>query len=204
VQNANKNEDLRVRRTRMMLQNAVIELTVEREGFKDITIADISERAMVNRSTFYRHYLDKCDLLAQYMNDVYDLIADEKVAAEERGDVPEELPSGLVTLLRHIQENADFYRIMFGPEGDPGFVADFRKNVEKRFRYLYSISPKKKDDPNSAPFELRLSYIAYADIGAILWWLENEQPCTVEELARWLGQLSSNSAGFEYNFYANG
>jgi AcrR family transcriptional regulator len=200
VQNANNKDDLRVRRTRKLLQNAVIELTIEK-GFQAITIQDITERAMVNRSTFYRHYLDKCDLMTHYMNDVYDLISDEKIAAEKRSDIPEHLPSGLVAMLRHIQENAEFYRIMFGKHGDPGFVADFRKNVEKRFRYLYSIATK-KDDPNGAPFDLRLSYIAYADIGAILWWLENDQPCTVEELARWLGQLSSNSAGFDYHFYS--
>ncbi len=193
MQKSEKNEDLRVKRTRMMLQNAVIELTVEK-GFKAITVNDITERAMVNRSTFYRHYLDKCDLLCRYMEEVYEMIAFEK-----RDDVAEELPAGLYLLLKHIQQNADFYRIMFGPEGDPGFVADFRKNVEKRFRYLMSIAPKKPDQ-TGAPFELRLSYIAYADIGAILWWLENDQPCTVEELARWIGQLSSNSAGFDYNF----
>ncbi|MBZ0292889.1 MAG: TetR/AcrR family transcriptional regulator, partial [Anaerolineae bacterium] len=51
-------EDLRVRRTRKLLQQALIELTVER-GFSEITVGDIAERAMGNRSTFYRHYLDK-------------------------------------------------------------------------------------------------------------------------------------------------
>lgn len=59
------NEDLRVRRSRKLLQQAFIELTVEK-GFANLTVRDVTERAMVNRSTFYRHYLDKYDLLEQY------------------------------------------------------------------------------------------------------------------------------------------
>ena len=57
-------EDLRVRRTRKLLQQAFIECTIEK-GFAALTVRDITERAMVNRSTFYRHYLDKYDLLEQ-------------------------------------------------------------------------------------------------------------------------------------------
>ena len=57
-------EDPRICRTRNLLQQAFIELTVEK-GFAALTVSDITERAMVKRSTFYRHYLDKHDLLAQ-------------------------------------------------------------------------------------------------------------------------------------------
>ncbi|HEX2906841.1 MAG TPA: TetR family transcriptional regulator, partial [Phototrophicaceae bacterium] len=65
MQKLTENEDLRVRRTRKLLQQALIELTVEK-GFAAVTVRDITERAMVNRSTFYRHYLDKYELLDQY------------------------------------------------------------------------------------------------------------------------------------------
>ncbi len=34
------------------------------------------------------------------------------------------------------------------------------------------------------------------DIGAILWWLENDQPCSPEQLAGWLSQLTTANAGF--------
>jgi AcrR family transcriptional regulator len=59
--------DLRVRRTRKVLKSALIELTIEK-GFAAVTVQDIADRAMINRATFYRHYLDKYDLLGQYMN----------------------------------------------------------------------------------------------------------------------------------------
>ncbi|MBA3872687.1 MAG: TetR family transcriptional regulator, partial [Anaerolineae bacterium] len=59
-------EDVRIQRTRQLLQQALIDLTVEM-GFAPITVRDITQRARVNRSTFYRYYLDKYDLLNQYI-----------------------------------------------------------------------------------------------------------------------------------------
>src|SRR5690606_26576761 len=112
-------------------------LTVE-QGYNTITIRDITERAMVNRSTFYRHYLDKCDLLQHYLNDVYGLLSiDRKEAVHLEGEnTRREVPAGLLHLLKHVQSSADFYRRMLSTEGDPGFTADFRQNLEKRFREL--------------------------------------------------------------------
>jgi hypothetical protein len=76
AQKRDTTEDLRVQRTRKLLQQALIELTVEK-GFAAITVRDITKRAMVNRSTFYRHYLDKFDLLEQYMNELFGLTSEE-------------------------------------------------------------------------------------------------------------------------------
>ena len=76
MQKTNISEDLRIQRTRKLLQEAFIALTVEK-GFAAITVRDITQRARVNRSTFYRHYLDKYDLLEQYMNELYALTSEE-------------------------------------------------------------------------------------------------------------------------------
>ncbi len=191
MQKSDETEDLRVRRTRKLLQNALIELTVEK-GFASLTVQDIADRAMVNRSTFYRHYLDKYDLLEQY---VKDLVATEVAVEEKPGQRWEGAPSGLVRLLKHIQAHGDFYRVMLGPKGDPVFTQQFRKLVEDRFRHLIATLGV-EDEQHASPLDLRLSFISYADIGAVLWWLENDQPCTAEQLALWLNQLTSASAGF--------
>lgn len=57
-----KGNDLRVRRTRQSLQNAFKDL-IQEKGFSAISIQDITERAMVNRGTFYAHFTDKYALL---------------------------------------------------------------------------------------------------------------------------------------------
>ncbi len=182
-------EDLRVRRTRKMLQEALIELTVEK-GFAVVTVRDVTERAMVNRSTFYRHYLDKYDLLDQYMDEVYALVATPEQPATN-GEL-EEGPRGLINLLRHIQSFAAFYRVMLGADGDARFIQRFRQMIEKRFRYLLTTADP---DPEAPPLELRLSFISCADIGAILWWLEQEPHRSPEEVALLITPLMRAGAG---------
>ncbi|GHO78896.1 TetR family transcriptional regulator [Ktedonobacter sp. SOSP1-85] len=182
-------EDLRVRRTRKLLQQAFIELTVEK-GFATLTVRDITERAMVNRSTFYRHYLDKYDLLEQYMNEIYELTEDQNFPAEKQ----EQASPGPLNLLKHIQQYADFYRVMLSAKGDPHFTQRFRQNTEKRFRSFSTQTPT-EPEADAPQIDLRLSCIAYAGIGATTWWLEQEQPCPPEQLARWMSQISSAIAG---------
>jgi AcrR family transcriptional regulator len=196
---AQESQDLRVRRTRKLIQQAFIELTVE-QGFSTITVQDIADRAMVNRSTFYRHYLDKYDLLNQYMDDVYAMMSNEEFIAEKLERKDGEAPTGLLGLLKHIEKHASFYKVMLGPKGDPLMVQRLRKNTERRFQSLFA-NVGTESDPNGPPVDLRISYISYAGVGAIKWWVEHQQPCTPEQLARWLGQLSSASAGLTLGEY---
>lgn len=54
--------DPRVIRTNQLIRVAFSELLYEKE-FEKITIQDISERATINRATFYSHYQDKFELM---------------------------------------------------------------------------------------------------------------------------------------------
>ena len=53
--------DLRVRRSRENLIEALCKLTKDRP-LQKISVREITEEAMVNRSTFYAHFVDKYDL----------------------------------------------------------------------------------------------------------------------------------------------
>jgi AcrR family transcriptional regulator len=184
TQKQEESEDLRVQRTRKLILDAFIALTVEK-GFAAVTVRDITERAMINRSTFYRHYLDKYDLLEQYMDGVYALTGEEPDGDRSAQPDGQEAQEGPVKLLRHVQEHADFYRVMLGSKGDPGFSERFRQNTERRFRTWVQGSA----DPNVPPLDLRISCVSYAGVGAIRWWLEHSQQTSPEQLASWLSQL---------------
>lgn len=178
------NDDLRVRRTRKLLQDALIQLTVEK-GFPNVTIRDLCERALVNRSTFYRHYLDKYDLLDQFMDEVYALTSDADFVAEK---------NGLLNWLNHIRSLGDFYRVMLGADGDARFIQRFRDQIERRYHLLYAQS----EATSSLPVELRVSYISCASIGAILWWLEKGQTWTAEAVAAWMADLINANTGLTF------
>ena len=57
-----KSVDPRVKRTRQLLQRAFLEL-FEEKGIESIGIQEITDRATVNRATFYAHFPDKYALL---------------------------------------------------------------------------------------------------------------------------------------------
>ncbi len=188
-------EDLRVRRTRKLLQKALLEAASEK-GFAHVTVRDITERAMVNRATFYRHYEDKYDLLSHYMEELSGFIdSDEGYPSPGNDKLPslDTPPSGLAKLLRHMQANADFYRVMLGKQGDPTFCAQsFRDYIERGYRQMLAAQAS-VSDPNRPPIDLTVNYLMDAGVGAIVWWLENDQPYSPEQMANWLYQLSMAS-----------
>ena len=55
-------EDPRITRTRGLLEKAFMEVVAEK-NFQSVSVKDITQRAGVNRATFYAHFDDKYDLL---------------------------------------------------------------------------------------------------------------------------------------------
>jgi len=56
--------DPRILRTRKLIVDSFENLT-QTKSFNDISVTDITREAMINRATFYNHFLDKYDLLEQ-------------------------------------------------------------------------------------------------------------------------------------------
>ena len=63
--------DLRVKRTYILLKNALFELLAH-QSFEEIKVNDICNLAMVHRTTFYSHFSDKYELLEYCIKDVED------------------------------------------------------------------------------------------------------------------------------------
>lgn len=64
-----KKTDLRVLKTRENIKTAFINLLLIKD-FKDITVQNIIDEALIGRSTFYDHYYDKYDLLERLVNEI--------------------------------------------------------------------------------------------------------------------------------------
>jgi len=62
--------DPRIRRTRNYIQEAFQSL-LEEKSFKSITVREITERAEVNRATFYAHHKDKYELLNETLRTIF-------------------------------------------------------------------------------------------------------------------------------------
>ncbi|MCI1480786.1 MAG: TetR/AcrR family transcriptional regulator [Eggerthellaceae bacterium] len=67
-------EDLRVVKTRANIQAKFVQLLREK-GFQRVTVQDILDAALINRTTFYRHYDSKYDLADRMAGDFLERFA---------------------------------------------------------------------------------------------------------------------------------
>lgn len=187
-----KNEkkiDPRVKRTRQLLRQALMDLIPEK-GYHAITIQDIADRATLNRATFYLHYRDKDDLLYTGMREVLDeLSATNPLPKEESGVLSVEETHTTIELdLKLVAQNISFYRAMLGEHGVWGFAHALQKYFyEITENRLTSVFGKLPEGP--VPPEIVLAYVTSAYVGIIQWWVEQDMPYSISEMADNLVQL---------------
>ena len=62
--------DPRVKRTRNLILGSFSDLLAER-SFDAISVQDVTEKAQINRATFYKHFVDKYDLLDRWVEEQF-------------------------------------------------------------------------------------------------------------------------------------
>jgi len=106
--------DLRVIRSRKLMKDAYIDL-MEEIGYKRITIKALSEKAMINRKTFYNHYDSIEDLLTDILQTTIDcllvgLMNDDPNYYLNPSD---ELYGRIKVFLHNLSENKRLIRIIY-------------------------------------------------------------------------------------------
>lgn len=98
--------NLKYQKTERAIKQAVIKL-INLEGLSKVTVQQISAYANINRTTFYRHYLDKPDLTAKYrvhmIESLQEIIDQELIATN-----PQQNPGNPATLFPLFQQIIDF------------------------------------------------------------------------------------------------
>ena len=183
MSNKAKKLDPRVARTRQMLRDALVSL-IEEQGFDAVTVQDITDRAELNRATFYLHYRDKQDLLVQSLRDAIDeLVADIGATAGESGEQVSDGSRGPISAtFEHVAQHAQFYRVMLSAEGVASFIAAVRD-------YMAEITMKQlkalQTDPEQSrvPLEIVANSLSWSLLGVLIWWLEHNMPHSPEFMA---------------------
>src|SRR4029077_15320398 len=76
--------DLRIRRTRSLLSNALVALMQEKPSIDKIPVQEVLYRATVGRSTFYLHYRDKDDLFLCVLEDGLEMWSTALLSKQEK------------------------------------------------------------------------------------------------------------------------
>mgnify|MGYP002619860690 CR=1 FL=1 len=183
-----KKQDLRVIKTLEAIRNALIQL-MEEKGFEAVTIKDITEKARINRSTFYAHYQDKYHCLSSHENEFMKGILDiAKRHASIRGTDDDSLPIA-IDIFQYFHKHRDFLKALLSPKGDPAFQSRLKQAM---WEQLYERTAAARSRPKRAPIspEYVATYISGAHLSVIQYWLNNGCKESPEEMARVLSWLT--------------
>ena len=98
-----KTEDRRVKRTKKVLRECLFEL-LETATIDEITVKELTEKADVNRSTFYFYYKDISDMVMQIQTEIFDVFY-EKVISEQGSFVtPDDFTDYILRFLNFCKE----------------------------------------------------------------------------------------------------
>lgn len=178
--------DRRILKTRSVIKESLTALMKEKP-FDKITIKDITDKANINRATFYLHYMDKYDLLEQSQNDILNEIK-EVLADAFKIFNPQSLPiqdaNTIIPFLSCVYEcigkNSDFVKVILSGNGDLNFHLKFKSLIEELIK---KISVIKTPDAFCIPLKYLIETATSMHIGIISRWLEDEMVETPYELA---------------------
>jgi len=154
-------------------------------AFEEITVKDVCERAMVHRTTFYKHYEDKYALLEQGMRQMYDTLVAEVVHLPPRSFSEDHPPTYFIRLFEHVAEHQQFYKVMLGGEG----ISRFQKLVKDYIAEVAEAKVRELTPTNhsfAVPPAMHVQFVAGAVLSLLTWWLENDMPLSPNQMAQYL------------------
>jgi AcrR family transcriptional regulator len=176
-----KTTDRRVIRTRRLLGEALVDLSLEK-GFDEVTIQDITKRADIGYRTFFRHYENKetllYDVLEGILEEVLNLIVPK---AEEKNDFILIPAKNITFLFEHAKENHILYKVLLSTSSGMG---------EKIMTFACKAASKNmtKIQNPKVPTDIAAYHIVSSLIAMIRWWLDHNMPYSPEEM----GEIASN------------
>ncbi|MCV2498034.1 TetR/AcrR family transcriptional regulator [Melissococcus plutonius] len=168
---------------------------VNEKGYHAVTVQDIANEAMINRTTFYAHFKDKQNLF-EY---VFDFAVNVCISVLDSDNFVQDncirikyIESLLTRGYIDIYENKQFFLTVM--ESNTNEL--LRKRLAKILSEKYSnIFAKLKITENDieVPIDFIIEYITSIFIGTLHWWITSNTDMTANHLAQLVIKLVSNS-----------
>src|SRR5579884_2137673 len=184
-------DNLRVRRTKLLLREALIAL-IEERGFEALTIGELTERAMISRAAFYRNYQDKYDLVEQIFEETMSTLLNAvgEMGPGHHSPGHHHPPEAWVKFFEHIAQYERLYRALLGNKGSTWFVRKMRASLTDMIMTIahgHGHIPNKQLTDDQLVFrfttDLVPDLVSTMLVEAITWWLEQGRPSTPREMA---------------------
>lgn len=186
--------DRRIRKTKKLLRDTLIELMNEKP-LEKISVKDLTERADLNRGTFYLHYLDIFDLLEksenELLNEMSEIISKIDPTAFIAYNQTNKSYPPLVELFEWFSVNKNFGNALMGHNGNISFLLKIEAIFKNEFQ---KINHKLPGTDKNAPVNVYLeSFIIFGFTGVMKQWIESDMHIPPKEMAKILVQILCGS-----------
>ena len=178
----NKITDIRVTKTNIAIKKAFIEI-MEEEGFSKLNVKKIIDRAKINRSTFYAHYMDKYDLLEkiedQFLNGLKDIeipVPEEVII--EKSFSTEYFLTHVEFVISYLKENGKLMTLLMSDKGDPAFSNKLNEVIKQIWL------DKKITDKLSIPQNYAIAAVTGMITSVIVEWVKSDFKESEKEFER--------------------
>ncbi|MEA4925663.1 MAG: TetR/AcrR family transcriptional regulator [Syntrophomonadaceae bacterium] len=187
----NNSADRRIRKTKKVLKESLAILLLKK-NINNITIKELVDLADVNRGTFYLHYRDIYDMLAQIetemLNDLEDISNKFPAALLKESAQPY-----ICEIFQYIADNQTFCKMLLSPHGDMAFVDKLKKLVEEKcFCSLMESFPENA----LQHYQYFAAYTVSGCIGLLQTWIETGMKVSPRELSQVAEGMIQNGIDF--------
>ncbi len=172
-------QDLRVQKTLALIKRSFIKL-IDEKGFRSITVNDISDEAMISRSTFYLHFTDKYDLLNEITEEAIGSILNliKPNTHITHGSLNYNgFCENLSEIFHTMEKDALFYKIMLNDTEHLGLCRKCETSLKNKLEESFTGETK---IPRDLFFELIVSFY----ISTARWWLNHDVKYSPSFLAK--------------------
>lgn len=178
----------RIAKTDADILDALI-IVGKKKPLNQITVSDITRFSGISRGTFYLHYLDKDDFMKKIKNNIlskFQLLLDNGIdGAMNYKDLSAGQPYPVVDdIVSFVAENKALLSLLFGSNGDPGFVSDITDKLQtailRELKRIKRVPTFRSDLPKN----YALSLVTNAIMSVVRIWLAGDDSLSEKELSK--------------------
>lgn len=185
--------DLRTRQTYSFLTTALFEL-LKTQSFSEISVTDICQKAMVHRTTFYKHFEDKEHLLRTVILEFqkkFDEYCNQHLSSS---DEPKTFYLLLFKrVLEYIAENKILMSKTIFDKGNNYVEEVFKASITEYLKNHFKLNEKKNNVKFKISPALLAEYYTSASIAMANWWLENDMSVSIDDMVEYLDTIVSGN-----------
>lgn len=186
-------QDRRIKRTKMLLQNALVDLLLEKAVGK-ISVKELTQKADVNRSTFYLHYLDIYDMLEQMENEFVETI--QGFFHDFFTPLPTSMPLTLfVNISEWLEQDKEYYVKLLRGSASGYIFEELESRIRDEFlTLLYLIFL----DEESLDLRTRVNFTVSGTVGVLRMWVMEGGNISLVELSETIDDILNNGMIQDY------